>query len=62
MGLVVSWPYGILLVEVFNRKSILNVLWYRMASPYILLSLVRKAKALWPRGPSGLAGVPASSC
>lgn len=46
MGLIVSWPYGILLVEVFNRKSILNVLWYRMASPYILLSSVRKAKAL----------------
>lgn len=46
MGLVVSWPYGVPLVEVFNRKRIWNVLWYRMASPAILLSSVRKAKAL----------------
>lgn len=39
-------PSGVLLVEVFSRRRILSVLWYRMASPYILLSSVKKAKAL----------------
>lgn len=61
MGLAESRPYGLLVVEVFNGKIILNVLCHRMASPNILLSLLKKPKR-WPGGPSGLAGVPASCC
>lgn len=48
--------HSVQLVEVFNKKSILNVLSSQVASPCIL-SLQFKKQISGPRGPSSLVGV-----